>query len=191
MSRPSTRLLDDYLPIPSVQWKHRDVDLRTTAQSFGERGERLDASDVRQLKNKRQDEAKVDACAVVRPLQVNPPAQFLNTAAVSSPIKHFALRTAPFLSTTCRSIIPQSAPRDSLRRTIRCRHAVRMVEINESASSDHGRNRLCLRRAAVRRRARAERTADSCSICRCIRAARLRRAGWSTSRRPTKHGARN
>lgn len=102
-------LADSYLPIPSVQWKHRDVDLRTTAEPYGERGHGW--TRVRyQLKNKRANTQKLTLALAVRPLQVNPPAQFLNTAGGVAPIKELAWKDGAVFVDQARSIVPTQAP---------------------------------------------------------------------------------
>jgi hypothetical protein len=71
-------LADNYLPIPSVHWTHRDVELTTTAFGYGEKG----AASTRAtylIHNPRRTAQKLTLALVVRPFQVNPPAQFLNT----------------------------------------------------------------------------------------------------------------
>jgi hypothetical protein len=103
-------LLDDYLPIPSVQWKHGDVELQTTAQALGKRGDgwtRVTYS----IQNKRKTKQKLTLALVVRPLQVNPPTQFLNTAGGVSPIKQLAWTNGAVVVDEMPSILPKQAPR--------------------------------------------------------------------------------
>jgi hypothetical protein len=103
-------LLDDYLPIPSVQWKHGDVELRATAQALGTRGQgwtRVTYS----MQNKRKARQKLTLALVVRPLQVNPPTQFLNTAGGVAPIKQLAWNGSAVAVDQMPSVIPQQAPR--------------------------------------------------------------------------------
>ena len=76
----SQSLQDGYLPIPTVQWTHRDVVLRTTAfvhqDSAGKR-----ASIVARyaLRNPGATARDYTLALAVQPFQVNPPSQFLNT----------------------------------------------------------------------------------------------------------------
>jgi F5/8 type C domain len=103
-------LLDDYLPVPSVEWKHGDVGLRTTAQALGKRGDgwtRVTYS----MQNKRSSKQKLTLALVVRPLQVNPPTQFLNTAGGVSPIRQLAWANGVVAVDQVPSVIPQQAPR--------------------------------------------------------------------------------
>lgn len=79
-------LADRYLPIPSVEWKHSDVMLTTTAYGLGEPG-RATTRAVYTVRNPGKSRRQVRLALVVRPFQVNPPAQFLNTAGGVSPIQ--------------------------------------------------------------------------------------------------------
>lgn len=102
-------LLDDYLPVPSVLWRHRDVDLKTTVQSVGERGEGWTRVTYA-IENNRKTKQKLTLALTVRPLQVNPPAQFLNTAGGVSPIKEIAYRNQSVLVDGMPSIFARQAP---------------------------------------------------------------------------------
>ncbi|HJV95606.1 MAG TPA: discoidin domain-containing protein, partial [Albitalea sp.] len=72
-------LQEGYLPIPSVQWDARDVRLRVTSFASGsvERSQLLTRYTVTNLSAKPQT---LTLALAVRPLQVNPPTQFLNTS---------------------------------------------------------------------------------------------------------------
>lgn len=72
-------LEDGYLPIPSVQWKHRDIELETRAYGSGDRGKAVSRV-VYRVHNPRGSAHKVTLALAIRPFQVNPPQQFLNTA---------------------------------------------------------------------------------------------------------------
>lgn len=79
-------LEDGYLPIPSVEWQHRTIELTTTAYASGEiAGTYVHAA--YRVRNPTQARQRVTLALVVRPFQVNPPAQFLNTAGGVSPIQ--------------------------------------------------------------------------------------------------------
>ncbi|MBS0432924.1 MAG: discoidin domain-containing protein [Proteobacteria bacterium] len=82
-------LRDGYLPIPGVQWKHGDLSLRVTAFGTGTRGDaRLIARyDVRNDGDRARD---VTLVLAARPLQVDPPSQFLNAPGGVSPIHALA-----------------------------------------------------------------------------------------------------
>jgi hypothetical protein len=102
-------LLDNYLPVPSVDWSHRDVDLRTTVQSLGERGAGWTRVTYT-IQNNRKAKQKLTLALAVRPLQVNPPAQFLNTAGGVSPINQIAWKDQTVVVDSMPSVIPQTAP---------------------------------------------------------------------------------
>ncbi|HEY8540564.1 MAG TPA: discoidin domain-containing protein [Steroidobacteraceae bacterium] len=102
-------LLDGYLPVPIADWKHRDMDLRTTVQSVGRRGQGWTRATYT-LKNNRRSKQKLTLALVVRPLQVNPPTQFLNTTGGVSPIWELAWRDGAVNVDQVRSIIPKQPP---------------------------------------------------------------------------------
>ena len=86
-------LADGYLPIPSVEWKHRSVELTTTAYATGTVGGGT-LHGVYRLHNPTQSRQQVTLALVVRPFQVNSPAQFLNTEGGVSPIQDLAFDEA-------------------------------------------------------------------------------------------------
>jgi hypothetical protein len=82
-------LADGYLPIPSVEWKHRSIELTTTAYASGAIGNSY-LHGMYRLHNPTQSRQQVTLALVVRPFQVNSPAQFLNTEGGVSPIQDLA-----------------------------------------------------------------------------------------------------
>ncbi|HEY7639058.1 MAG TPA: discoidin domain-containing protein [Steroidobacteraceae bacterium] len=82
-------LADRYLPIPSVGWKHRSIELTTTAYATGPVGD-TELHGVYRLHNPTHSHQQVTLALVVRPFQVNSPAQFLNTEGGVSPIQDLA-----------------------------------------------------------------------------------------------------
>jgi hypothetical protein len=82
-------LADHYLPIPSVEWKHSDVTLTITAYGIGEPG-RASTRAAYTVRNPGKSRRQVTLALVVRPFQVNPPAQFLNTPGGVSPIQEIS-----------------------------------------------------------------------------------------------------
>lgn len=87
----SQSLQDGYLPIPSVDWKHEAFGLRVTtfAQGVPDRSQLV----MRYLLSNTTKTRRRYALAVaVRPLQVNPPSQFLNTVGGVSPIHALTVR---------------------------------------------------------------------------------------------------
>jgi hypothetical protein len=74
----SHSLLDGYLPIPRVQWRHGEVSLQVTAMASGDPGhsQLLLRYTVSQTGTQPR---QVSLLLAARPFQVNPPVQFLNT----------------------------------------------------------------------------------------------------------------
>lgn len=78
--RAKQSLQDGYLPIPGVDWKHDAFALRVTA--FAGRSPRGDGSQLHaryRLTNTTKAPQDLVLALALRPLQVNPPSQFLNT----------------------------------------------------------------------------------------------------------------
>jgi hypothetical protein len=107
--RTSHSLLDGYLPVPSVDWHHRDADLKTTVQSLGKRGDGWTRVTYT-MQNNRRAKQKLLLALAIRPLQVNPPAQFLNTAGGVAPIRHIEWRDNAVFVDRLPSVIPQQPP---------------------------------------------------------------------------------
>jgi hypothetical protein len=83
-------LQDGYLPIPNVHWKQRDFGLAVTAFAQGTpRRSQLVAR--YRLTNTGPVARDYTLALAVRPLQVNPPSQFLNTVGGFSPIRALAI----------------------------------------------------------------------------------------------------
>lgn len=82
-------LRDDYLPMPSVAWQVDDLglDIATFAEGNRDRS-RLLARYT--LHNRSAGPRSLTLALAVRPFQVNPPIQFLNTAGGISPIRSLA-----------------------------------------------------------------------------------------------------
>ena len=78
-----------YLPIPSVEWKHPGFGLRVTAFAQGTRAQSQLVARYR-LTNTTQQTRDYTLALALRPLQVNPPSQFLNTTGGFSPIHALA-----------------------------------------------------------------------------------------------------
>ena len=119
-------LADGYLPIPSVEWKHRSIELTTTAYASGQVGSAT-LHAIYRLRNPTQTRQQVTLALAVRPFQVNPPAQFLNTEGGVSRIHDLAFEKN---RVTCRrsagSVSAHSAPRVP-RSHARRGYAVRLV----------------------------------------------------------------
>src|SRR5690606_36303470 len=74
----SQSLQDDYLPIPGVAWKHPDFGLQVTAFAHGDAGQAQLVARYR-LENTSDRPQAYTLALAIRPLQVNPPTQFLST----------------------------------------------------------------------------------------------------------------
>jgi hypothetical protein len=86
----SQSLQDGYLPIPGVDWQHRDFALHVTAFAQGIPDHSQLVARYR-LVNTTQQPRDYTLALAVRPLQVNPPSQFLNTTGGFSPIRELAI----------------------------------------------------------------------------------------------------
>ncbi|WP_224362921.1 discoidin domain-containing protein [Hyalangium versicolor] len=101
-------LADDSLPMPSVQWTRPSWQLTARAFVAGERGK--DRLVVRYtLKNLTREPLSLRLALAVRPLQVNPPTQFLSTQGGVSPI-HRMTWDGAVMSADGRRIIPLQRP---------------------------------------------------------------------------------
>ena len=87
---PRQSLQDGYLPIPSVDWRHEGFSLRTTAFATGTPAASQLVVRYR-LANTGAQPRKLQFALAARPLQVNPPAQFLNTIGGVSRITDIAV----------------------------------------------------------------------------------------------------
>lgn len=88
---PTQSLLDNDLPMPSVQWKQGNVELAVDAFAQGTRENSALLARYRVRNTGDRPQAFTLALAI-RPFQVNPPAQFLNSAGGASPIHDLAAR---------------------------------------------------------------------------------------------------
>jgi len=74
----SQSLQDGYLPIPTVAWKHPDFGLHVTAFAHGDARQAQLVARYR-LENTSDRSQAYTLALAIRPLQVNPPSQFLST----------------------------------------------------------------------------------------------------------------
>jgi hypothetical protein len=93
--RVSQSLQDGYLPLPSVTWDAGAWQLRTTAFAHGT-PEQAQLVSRYQLRNDSADTRTLRLVLAVRPFQVNPPMQFLNTPPGVSRIDSIAWRDGRF-----------------------------------------------------------------------------------------------
>ncbi|HEX3122034.1 MAG TPA: discoidin domain-containing protein [Rhodanobacteraceae bacterium] len=87
--QPRQSLRDGYLPIPRVEWKSGQIALTIEAFASGTR-ERSQVVARYELRNDGDTAQAVDLALAIRPFQVNPPAQFLNTPGGVAPINDLA-----------------------------------------------------------------------------------------------------
>lgn len=105
-STPSLR--DGYLPIPSVLWERGGLALTVTSFATGERG----ASTLHaryKVENRGKTEARPRLSVALRPFQVNPPSQFLNTAGGVAKVSEIAWDGRE-VRIDKRRVIPSPAP---------------------------------------------------------------------------------
>jgi len=102
-------LLDGYLPIPGVTWRHARWELGVSAVASGSRG---DARVIVRytVRNSSAQRLPLQLVLAVRPFQVNPPAQFLNMASGVSPIRDIAWDGAALTVNADRSVVPLRRP---------------------------------------------------------------------------------
>ncbi|MCK4796638.1 MAG: discoidin domain-containing protein [Spirochaetes bacterium] len=70
----SQSLEKDYLPIPSVKWQHKDVDMNITLFAYGKPGASITYARYR-IMNKGKKTIKGKLFLTIRPFQINPPWQ--------------------------------------------------------------------------------------------------------------------
>ena len=102
-------LADNYLPIPSVKWKHSQVELSVTAAAAGKRGDAYTELTYR-LSNPTDTPRKFTLALALRPFQVNPPAQFLNTTGGVTEVRDIAWRDNVVHVDNIPSVFPRSSP---------------------------------------------------------------------------------
>jgi hypothetical protein len=101
-------LLDGYLPIPGVTWRQDQWELRVSAFASGSRpASRLVAR--YELGNRTGQALPLQLVLAVRPFQVNPPSQTLNTVGGASPIAHVRW-DGHALSVAGRTVFPLRGP---------------------------------------------------------------------------------
>jgi hypothetical protein len=83
--RTEQSLPDGYLPIPTVTWSHRELAMRVAAFGTGDRT-RSQLISQYTVENHSDHARAVTLALAVRPFQVNPPTQFLNSPGGVTPI---------------------------------------------------------------------------------------------------------
>ena len=107
--QPQQSLRDGYLPIPSVEWKSGQVQLTVTAFANGtrEHSQLVARYDVRNTGDATQS---IDLVLAIRPFQVNPPTQFLNTLGGVSAIHDIAWNGTSISVDGAQRIVPLRKP---------------------------------------------------------------------------------
>ncbi|HET7359647.1 MAG TPA: discoidin domain-containing protein, partial [Rhodanobacteraceae bacterium] len=102
-------LADGYLPMPSATWRAGDLSLRTEAFASGDRTQ--SRAFVRYTVGNADDRARdVTLALALRPFQVNPPTQFLNSPGGVSPIHALAWSGAAVAVNGTPRLFPLQAP---------------------------------------------------------------------------------
>lgn len=98
----------DYLPIPTVTWRHADLELDITAFAGGASDSSLLYATYR-LKNLAQRNVQGSLYLTIRPFQVNPPAQFLNWPGGTAKVKSIRREGDAILINEKKKLLPLSA----------------------------------------------------------------------------------
>ncbi len=157
--RITQSLLDGYLPIPSVRWDHADYRLDITAFAQGEQARSQLVGRYR-LTNTTQATKDYVLRLKVRPLQVNPPTQFLSTVGGVSPDPRAALRrpTASMSTAVGDCRCPARPRAGTRRRSMRRTMPVRRVGRRRSRTSPAWRPAHSIIRCDWRRASRSSST---------------------------------
>ncbi len=102
-------LADEYLPIPSVTWTHPRLVLEVTALAAGDAA----ASSLLArytVRNPGKEPLRVTLFLALRPLQVNPPSQFLNGAGGAARVTDVARDGSAVLVDRSRRVLARPAP---------------------------------------------------------------------------------
>ncbi len=102
-------LAENYLPIPTVRWQRKDLQLEITAMGMGKRGDARTRMQYR-VTNRSSASQHLTLALAIRPFQVNPPAQFLNTAGGVSPIRDLAWQSGAVSVNGMAGVFPQAPP---------------------------------------------------------------------------------
>jgi hypothetical protein len=106
---PRQSLVDEYLPMPAVTWRHARWELRVSAFAVGARGDsRLIVRYA--VRNLTAHPLPLDLVLAVRPFQVNPPSQFLNLVGGASAIRDITWDGATLSVNTDRKVFPLRTP---------------------------------------------------------------------------------
>jgi hypothetical protein len=104
-------LVDDYLPIPSVTWRAPAWELTVAALATGDTA-RSQLVARYTLRNRTDQPQALRLVLAIRPLQVNPPQQFLNLAGGVRKIARLAWRSPTLMVDGAPALRVESAPDD-------------------------------------------------------------------------------
>ncbi len=104
----SQSLEKNYLPIPTVTWRHADLQLDITAFAAGAADTSLLYATYR-LENTVQKNVQGSLYLAVRPFQVNPPAQFLNWPGGTAKVKNIRREGDAIFINEKKKLLPLSA----------------------------------------------------------------------------------
>ena len=102
-------LADGYLPIPTARWRRGDLDLKVTAFGMGERS-RSQLVSRYTVENRSTRARAVTLALALRPFQVNPPSQFLNTPGGVAPVRTLAWDGGALAIDGARRVFPLQPP---------------------------------------------------------------------------------
>ena len=105
----SQSLEDGYLPIPTVSWRHPEWELRVTAFASGDAGH-ADLVARYELTNRTDRPLEQTLLLAVRPLQVNPPTQFLNQVGGFTPVRALDFHHGSLSVNGVRTLLPLVVP---------------------------------------------------------------------------------
>jgi F5/8 type C domain len=108
-TRITRRLDDNALPIPTVRWEADSLALEITAFATGPRAGSSVIARYR-LRNQGVRARRATLYLAIRPFQVNPPAQFLNTAGGVSPIRSLRRQGAAVRVDDEGGVVARTAP---------------------------------------------------------------------------------
>ncbi len=102
-------LAEEYLPMPSVTWRRRDLALRVEAFGAGDRSRNQVVARYT-VGNRASRAQRVTLVLALRPFQVNPPSQFLNTPGGVATMRTLSWDGAALTVDGARRVWPLSPP---------------------------------------------------------------------------------
>ena len=106
----SHTLAQGYLPEPQTRWRHADFELDTTAQAL-RNAETVWTRASYRVRNRTASAQRLTLALAIRPIQVNPPTQFLNTTGGMSEVHQIAFAQGAVQVDGVPSVFARSTPR--------------------------------------------------------------------------------